>query len=57
MPGATAEHVDVEERVGTETVCTVYGDTGAFAGRVQTLDDLVVVAQHLTVDLGGDTRP
>ena len=52
--GATAEHVDVEQRVGAETVRAVHRDAGALAGGVQAGDDLVVVAQHLTVDLGGD---
>ena len=40
--GASATEDDnIEERVGTETVCTVYRDTSSLTGSIQTRDDLV----------------
>ena len=50
--GAPSEHVDVEQRVGAEAVGAVHGHAGDLAGGVQARDDVVVVAQHLGLDVG-----
>ena len=50
----TPEHVDVEKRVRAKTVRAVNGHARTFACRVEPLHLVGVVAQHLTVDSGGN---
>ncbi|SGY16829.1 BQ5605_C012g07003 [Microbotryum silenes-dioicae] len=56
---SATEDDNVEERVGTETVRAVDGNTGGLAGGVETRHDLVLAVlvngQDLTGVLGGDT--
>lgn len=55
----STEDDDVEQRVGTQSVGTVYRDTGSFTGGVQSWNDLIlsvlVDSQDLSGVLGGDT--
>src|SRR4029453_3849678 len=46
-PGALAEDVDVEQRVGAEAVRSVHRDAGALAGGGEAGQGGRVVAQHL----------
>ena len=58
IAGGTAEHHQVEQRVGAQTVGAVHGHAGAFADGVQAADHVGrVVAlgnHHLTMIVGGD---
>eukprot|EP00123_Amoebidium_parasiticum_P009646 comp19618_c0_seq1/m.23132 comp19618_c0_seq1/g.23132 ORF comp19618_c0_seq1/g.23132 comp19618_c0_seq1/m.23132 type:complete len:521 (+) comp19618_c0_seq1:701-2263(+) len=54
----TAEHNDVQKRVGTKTVGTVHGGGGTLAGGVQTRDNnvlTVLVGDNLAEIVSGDT--
>lgn len=42
VSACTAKDDDIEEGIGTKTVCTVDRDRGSLAGSVETRDDLVV---------------
>ena len=42
MGACPAKDDDIEEGIGTKTVCTVDRDRGSLAGSVETRDDLVV---------------
>src|SRR5699024_3373660 len=50
-----AEDVDVQQRVRAQPVRPVDGDAGCLPGSVETTHHGVVVAQHLTLDIGRDT--
>ena len=53
-PGAPAEHVDVQQRVRAEPVRAVHGHARHLAGGEQAGHHVVVVAEHLGVDVGRD---
>src|SRR5699024_3014537 len=52
--GATAEHVDVQQRVGAQAVAAVHRGAGGLPGGVQAGAHVGRVAQHLAADVGGD---
>src|SRR5699024_6274748 len=52
--GALAEDVDVQQRVGAQTVGAVHGDAGDLSGCVEPGDHRLVVLQDLCIDGGGD---
>ena len=53
-PGTLAEDVDVEQRVRAQAVRAVHGDARDLTGRVEALDDVGRVAQHLALDVRRD---
>ena len=59
VAGSTAEHDQVEQRVGAETIGAMHRDAGAFADGVHAIDDFIVDAifgrHHLAVDVGRNT--